>query len=98
MMDVQFIVRWNDGGKGGSATFESHGTCKGFAQDIECDCDLIDGPHFVKKCAGKKERCVQEAQNLVDVDFDEIWGYDVRDVSESDSAGDAEVIKAEDVL
>ena len=21
---------------------------------IECDCDLIDGPHFVKKCAGKK--------------------------------------------
>ena len=41
---------------------------------------------------------LQEAQNLVDVDFDEIWGYDVRDVSESDSAGDAEVIKAEDVL
>ena len=37
-------------------------------------------------------------KNLVDVDFDEIWGYDVRDVSESDSAGDAEVIKAEDVL
>ena len=33
------------GRKGGSATF---------AQDIECDCDLIDGPHFVKKCAGKK--------------------------------------------
>mgnify|MGYP000864805202 CR=1 FL=1 len=26
----------------------------GFAQDIECDCELIDGPHFVKKCAGKK--------------------------------------------
>ena len=42
------------GRKGGSATFESHGTCKGFAQDIECDCDLIDGLHFVKKCAGKK--------------------------------------------
>lgn len=47
------------GRKGGSATFASHGTCKGFAQDIECDCDLIDGPlidgpHFVKKCAGKK--------------------------------------------
>ena len=44
------------------------------------------------------ERCVQDEQNLIDVDFDEIWGYDVRDVSESDSAGDAEVIKAEDVL
>lgn len=29
-------------------------TIGGFAQDIECDCDLIDGPHFVKKCAGKK--------------------------------------------
>lgn len=27
------------------------------------------------------ERCVQEAQNLVDVDFDEIWGYDVRVIS-----------------
>lgn len=40
------------------------------------------------------EQCVQEAQNLVNVDFDEIWG----DVSEADSAGDAEVIKAEDVL
>ena len=44
------------------------------------------------------ERCVQDEQNLVNVDFDEIWGYDVRDVSESDSAGDAEIIKAEDVL
>lgn len=43
------------GRKGGSATFESHGTCKGFAQDIECDCDLIEGPHFVKKCAGVAE-------------------------------------------
>ena len=43
-------------------------------------------------------RCVQDEQNLVNVDFDEIWGYDVRDVSESDSAGDAEIIKAEDVL
>lgn len=40
------------GRKGGSATFASHGSCKGFAQDIECD--LIDGPHFVKKCAGKR--------------------------------------------
>lgn len=44
------------------------------------------------------ERCVQDGQNLVNVDFDEIWGYDVRDVSESDSAGDAEIIKAEDML
>lgn len=44
------------------------------------------------------EQCVQEAQNLVNVDFDEIWGYDVRDVSESDSAGETEVIKAEDIL
>ena len=36
------------------ATFASHGSYKGFAQDIECDCGLIDGPHFVKKCAGKR--------------------------------------------
>jgi hypothetical protein len=44
------------------------------------------------------KRCVQDEQNLVNVDFDEIWGYDVRDVSEADSAGDAEIVKAEDVL
>ena len=44
------------------------------------------------------KRCVQDEQNLVNVDFDEIWGYDVRDVSEADSVGDAEIVKAEDVL
>lgn len=44
------------------------------------------------------ERCVQDEQNLVNVDFDEIWGYDVRDVSESDCAGDTEIIKSEDIL
>ena len=44
------------------------------------------------------ERCVQDEQNLVNVDFDEIWGYDVRDVSEADSVGDVDIIKAEDVL
>ncbi len=42
------------GRKGGSATFASHGTCKGFAQDIECDCDLIEGIHFVKKMCWEK--------------------------------------------
>ena len=42
------------GRKGGSATFASHGSYKGFAQDIECDCDLIDGPHFVKNVRVKK--------------------------------------------
>ena len=44
------------------------------------------------------ERCVQDEQNLVNVDFDEIWGYDVRDVSEADTVGDVKIIKAEDVL
>lgn len=44
------------------------------------------------------KQCVQDEQNLVNVDFDEIWGYDVRDVSEADSAGGVEIIKAEDVL
>jgi hypothetical protein len=44
------------------------------------------------------KRCVQDEQNLVNVDFDEIWGYDVRDVSKADSAGGVEIIKAEDVL
>ena len=50
------------GRKGGSATFASHGSYKGFAQDIECDCDLIDGPHFVKKCAGKKGRSYKQTK------------------------------------
>lgn len=44
------------------------------------------------------ERCVQDEQNLVNVDFDEIWGYDVRDVSEADTVGDVKIIKAEDML
>lgn len=44
------------------------------------------------------KRCVQDEQNLVNVDFDEIWGYDVRDVSEADTVGDVKVIEAEDVL
>lgn len=44
------------------------------------------------------KRCVQDEQNLVNVDFDEIWGYDVRDVSETDTVGDVKIIKAEDVL
>lgn len=44
------------------------------------------------------ERCVQDEQNLVNIDFDEIWGYDVRDVSEANTVRDVEVIKAEDVL
>lgn len=44
------------------------------------------------------KRCVQDEQNLVNVDFDEIWGYDVRDVSEADTVGDVKIIKAEDML
>ena len=44
------------------------------------------------------EQCVEDEQNLVNVDFDKIWDYDVRDVSEADSAGDAEIVKAEDIL
>lgn len=44
------------------------------------------------------KRCVQDEQNLVNVDFDEIWGYDVRNVSEADTVGDVKVIEAEDVL
>lgn len=27
--------------KGGSATFASHGSCKGFAQDIECEMGIL---------------------------------------------------------
>ena len=64
---------------------------------------IIMGKLFIKADSLEQakqvaERCVEDEQNLVDVDFDKIWDYDVRDVSEADSAGDAEVIKAEDVL
>lgn len=64
---------------------------------------IIVGKLFIKADSLEQakqvaEQCVQDAQNLVNVDFDEIWDYDVRDVSESDSAGEAEIIKAEDVL
>lgn len=52
------------GRKGGFATFASHGSYKGFAQDIECDCDLIEGTHFVKKCAGKKGGRAKVRQSL----------------------------------
>ena len=64
---------------------------------------IIMGKLFIKADSLEQakqvaERCVQDEQNLVNVDFDEIWGYGVRDVSESDCAGEAEIIKAEDVL
>ncbi len=71
-----------------------------YEADIE---QTIMGKLFIKadnleQAKQVAERCVQDEQNLVNVDFDEIWGYDVRDVSEADSVGDEEIIKAEDVL
>lgn len=71
-----------------------------YEADIE---QTIMGKLFIKadnleQAKQVAKRCVQDEQNLVNVDFDEIWGYDVRDVSEADSAGDAEIVKAEDVL
>ena len=64
---------------------------------------IIIGKIFIKadnleQAKQVAERCVQDEQNLVNVDFDEIWGYDVRDVSEANTIGDVEVIEAEDVL
>lgn len=71
-----------------------------YEADIE---QTIMGKLFIKadnleQAKQVAERCVQDEQNLIDVDFDEIWGYDVRDVSEADTVGDVKVIEAEDVL
>ncbi len=41
------------GRKGGSATFESHGTCKGFAQDIEWRLRLNRRSSLCKKVCWK---------------------------------------------
>lgn len=71
-----------------------------YEADIE---QTIMGKLFIKadnleQAKQVAERCVQDEQNLVNVDFDEIWGYDVRDVSEADTVGDVKIIKAEDML
>ena len=41
---------------------------------------------------------VQDEQNFNSVDFDEIWDYDICSVSEADTVGDVDIIKADDVL
>lgn len=43
---------------------------------------------------------IQEGPNVATINFDEIWDYNVRGSLEAsdDEVGDAEVIKAEDVL
>ena len=71
-----------------------------YEADIE---QTIMGKLFIKadnleQAKQVAKRCVQDEQNLVNVDFDEIWDYDVRDVSEADTVGDVDIIKAEDVL
>ncbi len=33
-----------------------------FAQDIECDCDLIDGPHFVKNVQVKRDGRISQTK------------------------------------
>ena len=61
------------------------------------------GRIFIKADSQKEaeeaaNRYIQDEYNLTSIYFDEIWGYDVRDVSEANTVGDVEVIKAEDVL
>jgi len=63
----------------------------------------VMGRIFIKAYSQKEaeeaaNQYIQDEQNLSSVDFDEIWGYDIWDVSEADTVGDVEVIKAEDVL
>lgn len=56
-----------------------------------------DGYKQAEEAAAKY---IQDEPNIANIDFDEIWDYDVGDALEvfDDEVDDAEVIKAEDVL
>lgn len=56
-----------------------------------------DGYKQAEEAAAKY---IEDEPNVANIDFDEIWGYDVGDALEvfDDEVDDTEVIKAEDVL
>ena len=63
----------------------------------------IIGKIFIKADSQKEakedaNRYIQDEQNIGSINFDEIWDYDIWDVSEADIVGGVEIIKAEDVL
>ena len=63
----------------------------------------VIGKIFIKADSQKEakeaaNRYIQDEQNIGSINFDEIWDYDIWDVSEADTVGDEEIIKVEDVL
>ena len=66
---------------------------------------IVRGTIFVEaddyeKAEEAATKYVQEEPNVATINFDNIWDYSVWGVSEvsDDKAGEAEIIKAEDVL
>jgi hypothetical protein len=53
-----------------------------------------------KQAEEAAEKYIQDEPNVANIDFDEIWGYDVGDALEvfDDEVDGAEVIDAKDVL
>lgn len=63
----------------------------------------VKGKIFIKADSQKEaeeaaNRYIQDEQNIGSINFDEIWDYDIWDVSEADIVGGIEIIKVEDVL
>lgn len=64
----------------------------------------VKGKIFIKADSQKEaekaaNQYIRDEQNIGSINFDEIWDYDIWDVSEAGAVvGDEEIIKAEDVL
>lgn len=63
----------------------------------------VIGKIFIKADSQKEaeeaaNRYIRDEQNIGSINFDEIWDYDIWDVSEADTVGAVEIIKVEDVL
>ena len=63
----------------------------------------VKGKIFIKADSQKEaeeaaNRYIRDEQNIGSINFDEIWDYYIWDMSEADTVGDVEIIKAEDVL
>lgn len=61
------------------------------------------GKIFIKADSQKEaekaaNRYIRDEQNIGSINFDEILDYYIWDLSEADTVGDVEIIKAEDVL
>lgn len=63
----------------------------------------VKGKIFIKADSQKEaekaaNQYIRDEQNIGSINFDEILDYYIWDLSEADTVGDVEIIKAEDVL